>query len=154
LNLIEHNDEGKEFARDEKRDEGEGERERGGLGEERAPEKAAFGLAGLTYSRRYTATNDDVSPLLRKRSSAGTAGAPHSGFYQSWNPAFANRLPIQHPIDALDCTSELELSVINRVIIPLLCLRDALFFVQFCCDKTLSINAGRIIYVFINNINT
>lgn len=38
-----------------------------------ATEKAVFGLAGLTYSRRYTATNDDVSLPLRKRSSGRLA---------------------------------------------------------------------------------
>jgi len=77
----------RERERERERDR-ERERERG----ERAPEKAAFGLAGLTYSRRYTATNDDVSPLLRKRSNAGTAGAPYSAFCQDWNSAFAERI--------------------------------------------------------------
>lgn len=46
-----------------------------------AAEKAVFGLAGLTHCRRYTATNDDVSLPLRKRSSAGaTTVAARSAF--------------------------------------------------------------------------
>lgn len=64
MNLIEYDN--KERSLPEVKRETRGE-------ERRAPRrdgrrKPAFGLAGLTYSRRYTATNDDVSLPLRKRS--------------------------------------------------------------------------------------
>lgn len=62
MNLIEYDDKERSSFRGE-----EGNERRGEL--LAATEKAAFGLAGLTYSRRYTATNDDVSLPLRKRSS-------------------------------------------------------------------------------------
>lgn len=73
VNLIEYNTR-KGFAGGE-----EGNERRGEL--LAAAEKAVFGLAGLMYSRRYTATNDDVSLPLRKRSS-GLRAAPRSAFCQ------------------------------------------------------------------------
>lgn len=74
VNLIEYNDEERSLS-EVKRGTREKERGRGA-----AAEKAAFGLAGLTHSRRYTATNDDVSLLLRKRSSAEATAVPRSAF--------------------------------------------------------------------------
>lgn len=74
VNLIEYNDEERSLP-EVKRGTRERKREGGA-----AAEKAAFGLAGLTHSRRYTATNDDVSLPLRKRSRAEATAASHSAF--------------------------------------------------------------------------
>lgn len=58
MNLIEYGDEERSSP-----EVVEVKRATGEAREESAAEKAAFGLAGLTHSRRYTATNDDVSTV-------------------------------------------------------------------------------------------
>jgi len=81
-----------------------------------ATEKAVFGLAGLTYSRRYTATNDDVSLPLRKRSSGRLAA--FCILSRLKNPLLYNKfcVALDRSVCSSGCRDDVKFNVIRNVI--------------------------------------